>query len=267
MLTGIEIVALAMASTGMSGSVASKIANYTRKGAAQKVYDDVIHQYNQVKVFRKDEAVSKFLTEKDKEELDTSIKDVTFDLMELHSILQDLKGVAYYKITAYGAKWLYFHDHVQLTMKLIVDVNAEIKERSAHGRSQARSESMREEQADFLGVGASPCGNENVAVRQGLGSGDCEILSPTQGSNLTSKIALNRQIADEMASLATATLRASIAGGMKSWPLLPAEDSEVHAAGESKSTIENVPPKATSAPPSLDHGNDIEMKKWEKEVD
>jgi hypothetical protein len=47
--------------------------------------------------------------------------------MELKSILQELRGVAYYKITAYGVKWWHFHDHVELTLKLIVDVETEIK--------------------------------------------------------------------------------------------------------------------------------------------
>ncbi|CCO30530.1 hypothetical protein BN14_04559 [Rhizoctonia solani AG-1 IB] len=76
MPTGIEIAGLVIASTGISGSAAgSKLINYTKKGAAQKVYDDTYRQYEQVKAFREDEVINQFLTEKDRERLDVSIEE------------------------------------------------------------------------------------------------------------------------------------------------------------------------------------------------
>ncbi|CUA76245.1 hypothetical protein RSOLAG22IIIB_12149 [Rhizoctonia solani] len=201
MPTGIEIAGIIIASTGMGSSVASKVAKFARKGTAQRTYDDVAHQYTQLKDLREDENINRFLSEKDKKHLDGVIERIAFDLMDLQLTLHELRGVAYYKITTYPVQWIDFHDQVAMVFKQIVEVNLDIRERSTKGRDQARPSSTEQvsnsnrrfierlatisEKAGLPESGStSPSTEDSASVVQGLASGD----------------SIDRQIVDSMAS-------------------------------------------------------------------
>ncbi|KAJ1299253.1 hypothetical protein OPQ81_002183 [Rhizoctonia solani] len=256
--TGIEIVSLVLASTGMGGSLANKLANYARKGTAWKSYDQVIQEYAQLKRLREDVAINQYLSPDDKEYLDGSIMSIAFDLMELQAALQELRGTAYYKIAIYSTKWLKFNGRVTLALKLIVDVNVEIKNRSTQGREQARlaSKSVGDPASEWQ----SSSKDEPVVVNEGSASGD----------------SLNQEIVNAMASSAAAALRASLEGGVKPGPLAQAEDGGEDIVSGGRLTTENglktglkwkISPKPTYAPPSLTHVEGIELNKLEKDVD
>ncbi|CAE6492686.1 unnamed protein product [Rhizoctonia solani] len=285
MLTGVDIASIVLASTGLGGSAMTKFANYTGKGGAWKTYDQVARQYTQLKVLREDVSVNQYLSTDDKEDLDESIEAIAFDLMELQSVLQELRGTAYYKITTYPAKWIRFNDRAELTHKLIVKVNIEIMQRSTQGREQARSGST--VQATSQPIFRSSSGEESVVINQGLASGDCEacFLTPTVLRLLNAvfyvrKIVLNRQIADATASSAAAALRLALEGGTKADSSVLGEDGGVNLPSGNRSVVEKgefqglkpglkwqISPKAACDPPSLARAKDIELKDLAKEID
>ncbi|CAE6497921.1 unnamed protein product [Rhizoctonia solani] len=262
MPTGVEIVGLGMASVSLGGTAISEAIRFGGKGGAQRAYDGVYNQYQQLKDLRRDIMVHQYLSEDDKRQLDGSIQRITFDLMELQSILNELKGTAYYHLTTYRVQWSHFKDRVGMADQKIVSVKLEVEQRSAQGRSKAMSQnettivtSSREPTSQV------PHENEPIVVKEGC----CE------GSSL------GQELTDQIASCTAAALRSALAmeDGIDPSPTTN-KNARTHTGNGCRSLTEtgpslkwHLPPTATALPPVLFQNNGVELQcvRKDREID
>ncbi|KAF8706064.1 hypothetical protein RHS03_05238, partial [Rhizoctonia solani] len=264
MPTGIEITGLALASVSMGGTALSKAVQCGGKGGAQRTYDDVHNQYKQLKDLREDVLVHQYLSEDDKKQIDISIHDISFDLMELHSLLKELKGVAYYQLSKYTVQWFHFNNRVTMALQVIVEVKLEVeaRQRSTQGRSKA----MVQKDPPIAAAGRGPtCPLAHMHENKPI----------FVNKDFPSDNSLGQQLAEEIAPCTAAAVRSALKDGMN-FGSITKENDTVHTGVGRRSLTEtglgpdlkwHISPKSTTLPPVLVQSGDIELKDLRKDTE
>ncbi|CAE6490494.1 unnamed protein product [Rhizoctonia solani] len=217
---------------------------------------------------RKDLSYDQYLSEAERQELDAAVEKLALDLDALRKTLRDLKGIKYWTVKTYYVQWCDFDQQREHVLSRIIEVDLEIRKRS-----------IREKQKKN-GLGGTPPHLEQRGSHSAQIHGSSRTCAPGD-QNEIQRVILNA-VADEGIN----AIRSSIESRIHPHTLLegcnePVLQGRILAGGTVHISSSNglnvigtasgmkwrVPPKSSSAPPSVTVPECVELQDMVDSVD